>query len=136
VRPPRVQTALVLALALAAPACQKTAAVDCPATPALVCPEAGAPSFTDVYNNVIHPLCDRCHTPGGQEAVMPLLNYQQVYGKGGAEVIEIRNQVESCLMPPPGQPEVLTDDERQLLLAWIACGAPNDSPALDAGAGD
>ena len=130
----RVQRALVLALALAPLGCHKTA-VDCPPATPLVCPEAGAPSFSDVFQNVIMPLCDRCHTPGGQEAVMPLLTYQQIYGKNGVEAGEIRNQIQSCLMPPPGGPEVLTDDERQLLLDWIACGALNDPPT-DGGAGD
>jgi len=134
VRPRRLQSALVLALALAAPACHK-AAVDCPPASPLVCPDGGGPTFSDVYQNVIVPVCDRCHSPGGQEAVKPLTTYQQIYGNNGVEASEIRNQIQSCLMPPPNQPEVLTDDERQLLLAWIACGAPND-PVTDASAGN
>ncbi|HEY4393229.1 MAG TPA: hypothetical protein VGP64_04170 [Polyangia bacterium] len=125
---------IIPALCLALLECQK-AAVECPAMPTVVCPEAGVPSFSDVYANVISPLCDRCHIAGGQEASMPLTNYQQIYGKNGTEAGEIRNQVQSCQMPPPGGPEVLTDDERQLLLGWIACGAP-DNPIVDAGAGD
>jgi uncharacterized membrane protein len=133
VRPRCVETAL-LALALVAVGCH-TAAFDCPAAAPLVCPDGGGPSFSDVYQNVIAPVCDRCHSPGGQEAVMPLTTYQQVYGKNGAEASSIRNQIQSCLMPPPNQPEVLTDDGRQLLLAWIACGAPND-PVTDGGAGN
>jgi hypothetical protein len=101
----------------------------------VACPDAGAPSFDAVFTNVISPLCDRCHVPGGQEAVMPLQTYQQVYGKNGAEAISIRTQVEACRMPPPGGPEVLTDDQRQLLLTWLACGAPNNPPT-DGGARD
>jgi hypothetical protein len=132
--PRRGRWLVIVALALTASACHQTA-VDCPSTTLPVCPEAGAPSFTDVFTNVISPLCDRCHTPGGQEAVMPLLTYQQIYGKNGVEASAIRNQVLSCLMPPPGQPEVLTDDGRQVLLTWIACGAPNDSSPTDGGGG-
>lgn len=130
----RVRTAILVAFALVTPACHQTA-VDCPPPPPPGCPDGGAPSFSDVYTNVIMPLCDRCHTPGGEEGVMPLLTYQQVYGNG-VEVSEIRNQIESCQMPPAGQPEVLTDDERQTLLAWIACGAHNDSPVTDGSVGD
>jgi uncharacterized membrane protein len=135
VRPRRVQTALVLALAASALGCHQGSTVNCPPPPTVTCPDAGAPSFDSVLANVITPVCDRCHAPGGQEAVMPLQTYQQVYGKNGDEVKSIRTQVESCLMPPPNQPEVLTDDGRHLLLTWIACGAPNN-PATDGGAGD
>jgi hypothetical protein len=135
VRQRRVQTALVLALAAAPLGCHQASTVNCPPPPPAGCPDAGAPSFDAVFTNVISPLCDRCHVPGGQEAVMPLQTYQQVYGKNGVEVGEIRRVVESCLMPPPNEPEVLTDDQRQLVLTWIACGAPN-SPAPDGGAGD
>jgi hypothetical protein len=129
----RTHRALILALALAPLGCHK-AGVDCPPATPLVCPEAGAPTFSEVFQNVIMPLCDRCHIPGGQEGVMPFLTYQEVYGKNGAEASEIRNQIWSCSMPPPGGPEVLTDDGRQLLLDWIACGAMNDPPS-DGGAG-
>jgi hypothetical protein len=134
VRSRRVQTALVLALGLAPLGCPKMG-VDCPPAAPLVCPDGGGPTFSDVYQNVIVPVCDRCHSPGGQEAVKPLTTYQQIYGNNGVEASAIRNQIQSCLMPPANQPEVLTDDERQLLLAWIACGAPND-PVTDGGAGD
>ena len=98
------------------------------------CPEAGAPSFADVYMNVISPACIQCHSPGGQEANKPLTTYQQVYG----EASQIRNQVfYQCLMPPSDAPDMLTDDQRQMLWDWIACGAPAmTGPATDGGAGD
>lgn len=138
IRPVRarcVQTALVLALGLGPLGCRK-AAVDCPAV-TVACPEAGVPSFEgDVYPNVIMPICGRCHSGDGGEAQShPLTTYQQIYGKDGVVAGEIRTQVQSCQMPPPGEPEVLSDDERQLLLGWIGCGAP-DSPATDGGAAD
>lgn len=134
--PRRDHTVLVLALALAPLGCHQAQAVNCPPAPSvLVCPEAGAPSFSDVYSTVFVPVCQRCHISGGEESTMPFLTYQQIYGKNAGEVNEIKQQVLSCLMPPPGEPEVLTDDQRQLLLDWIGCGAPNDPPA-DAGAGD
>jgi mono/diheme cytochrome c family protein len=134
VGPRRVRTAVVLALALAPLACHQTA-VYCPPPPTSGCPDGGGPSYTDVYLNVIQPVCGRCHSPGGQEANMPLTTYQQIYGKNGTKASEIRNQVfDSCLMPPGNAPEMLTDAGRQTLFDWLACGAPNN-PA-DGGAGD
>ena len=41
----------------------------------------------------------------------------------------------TCVMPPATRPDPLTDDERQTLWDWLACGAPN-SPVADGGAGD
>ena len=104
----------------------------------LVCPEAGAPSFSgDVYPNVFVPFCNNCHAPGGVEANRPLTSYQLIYGTNGSEARSIFNQVfESCLMPPAGATEPLTGVERQTLLDWFACGALDDSPPVDAAAGD
>jgi len=136
---PAVVLALALAtLALSAAGCKKSG-VDCVPPPAnLVCPEAGAPSFAgDVYPNVFVPVCNNCHAPGGAEANRPLTSYQLIYGTNGTEARSIFNQVfESCLMPPGNAPEPLTDTERQTLLDWFACGALDDSPSVDASAGN
>jgi uncharacterized membrane protein len=132
----RLSTAGVLALALASLACRKSA-VDCAPLPdPLICPEAGAPSFAgDILPNIFQPVCDNCHAPDAVPADREtpyLTNYQQTFGSRG----EILTQVfEFCSMPPANAPVPLTDDERQTLLDWLACGAP-DSPALDAGTGD
>lgn len=87
------------------------------------------PSFArDVYPNVFGAVCVHCHAPGGQESNIPLTSYQQIYGTGGVEAREIYFQVfEACLMPPPSAPEQLTDVQRQKLLDWFGCGAP-DTP--------
>ncbi len=125
------------ALLLAVGGCKKADAIDCTPPPANpTCPDA-APSFVgDVYPNVFVPVCVTCHSPTGVEPSMPFMSYQQIYGSGGTEAKEIFNQVfESCLMPPPGAVESLTDDQRQLLLDWFACGAP-DSASLDGGTRD
>jgi hypothetical protein len=122
------------ACASASLGCRKSG-VDCvpPPVSAVVCPEAGAPSFTnDVYPNVFAQVCNSCHSLGGQEPSMPFSTYQQIYGKNGAEAQEIFNQVfESCLMPPSNATEPFSMSERQTLLEWLACGAPDDSPASD-----
>ncbi|HVY38711.1 MAG TPA: hypothetical protein VHM31_12275 [Polyangia bacterium] len=107
--------------------CHQQAAADCPAAPVdPPCPDA-MPSFArDVYPNVFGAVCVRCHAPGGEEANTPLTSYQQIYGTGGVEAREIYFQVfQACLMPPPGAPEQLTDVQRQKLLDWFGCGAPN-----------
>ena len=126
-------------------ACRKSS-VDCTPPPAvLTCPEAGSPSFAgDVLPNVFVPVCENCHAPGQVEASIPLTNYQQIYGStsgssAGSEAKEIFNQVfESCLMPPSNTPVPLDDDERQILLDWFACGAPDSpaSPPSDGSAGN
>ena len=135
-RPRRVQTALVLAFGLAAVGCHKEAAVDCPPPPTSGCPDGGGPSFADVYQSVLHPVCDNCHSPDGGEPSMPLITYQQVYGKNGDEIRQIRNQVfYQCLMPPSNALQPLADGGREILWDWIACGAPNNSP-VDGGARD
>jgi len=99
-----------------APASCPPAPVDPP------CPDA-PPSFAEVYQSVFQPTCVvRCHEPGGLESKTPLTTYQQVHGIAG----EIYTQVlHNCWMPPPGQPEVLTDQQRQLLIDWFGCGAPD-----------
>ncbi len=108
---------------------QQAAAVSCPAAPVdPPCPDV-MPSFAqDVYPNVFAQVCVRCHAPGGEEASNPLTTYQQIYGTGGVEAREIYFQVfQSCLMPPSNAPEQLTDVQRQKLLDWFGCGAP-DTP--------
>lgn len=136
VRPRRVQTPLVLAVALAALGCHTTGAVYCPPPPTSGCPDGGGPNFAEVYQNVFHPVCDNCHSPDGGEPSKPLITYQQVYGKNGDEVKQIRNQVfYQCLMPPSNAPQPLPDAGRQVLWDWIACGAP-DNPSADGGGAD
>ncbi len=103
-------------------------AQSCPVAPVdPPCPDA-APSFAeDVYPQVFQPACVRCHSPTGEESKTPLTSYQQIYGAGGVTAKEIYFQVfQACLMPPPSGPELLSDVQRQKLLDWFACGAPDD----------
>jgi len=104
--------------------------------PEAACPDGGGPSFTGDVLPIFKNVCANCHAPGETEASMPLTTYQQIYGPGGNEAREINNQVfESCLMPPSNAPVLLSDDQRQTLLVWLACGAL-DNPAVDAAVGD
>jgi len=72
---------------------------------------------------IIQSKCVTCHAPGGLEAKTPLLDYQQV--KAAADFQMMYLQVVTCRMPrAPSAP--LPPDERQILLAWLFCGAPNN----------
>ena len=66
-----------------------------------------------------------CHywgyRPGGQEASRPFLTYSQVYSERSAML----NQVYACNMPPSSAAKP-TEEERQALLAWLVCGAPQN----------
>jgi mono/diheme cytochrome c family protein len=118
------------AVALLAAGCSSgPAATSCPPAPVdPPCPDA-VPSFAgDVYPNVFAVSCVPCHRPGGVESSWPFTTYQQIYGTRGTTAGEIYQQVfNACLMPPPGNPETLTDVQRQKLLDWFGCGAP-DTP--------
>jgi uncharacterized membrane protein len=131
----------VVALALATFGCRKSS-VDCTQPPAVACPDGGGPSFVGDVLPIFKQVCESCHAPDSSEVETPFLtNYRQIYGptsgaSAGAEATEIRAQVfENCSMPPATATVALTDDQRQTLLVWFACGAP-DSPAIDAGTAD
>jgi hypothetical protein len=137
----RLSEAGVLSLALGSFGCPKSG-VECTPPPEVACPDGGGPSFEGDVLPIFNSVCDNCHAPDASKVQTPLLtNYQQIYGPAtgpgaGSEAIEIRNQVFlSCLMPPSNAPVPLSDDQRQTLLVWFACGAL-DSPAVDAGPGD
>ncbi len=112
--------------------------------PDVACSDGGGPSFEGEVLPIFQQVCDNCHAPDApvaQRQTPYLTNYQQIYGpasgpSAGQEAIAIRTQVfENCSMPPSTASLQLSDDQRQTLLVWFACGAP-DSPAVDAGAGD
>jgi hypothetical protein len=106
--------------------------------PVVACPDGGGPSFDTDVLPIFHQVCDNCHAPDASapERQMPYLtSYQQIYGtNGGSEARAINVQIfDNCAMPPANAPVPLSADQRQTLLAWLACGAPN-SPAADASA--
>ena len=104
--------------------CGSSSARSCPPTPSdPTCPDA-APSFAQAVDpQVFQVSCVPCHRPGGEESKIPFTSYQQI----SVWATEIHNQVfEACAMPPPGAAQTLTDPQRQLLLDWLACGAPDN----------
>jgi hypothetical protein len=120
----------LLVTAAAAAGCKGSspAATGCPAAPSdPTCPDA-IPSFAnDVFPNVFVPACVPCHSPASTvDPGTPFTTYQQIYGPDGSNAHGIYFQVfEECLMPPPNEGYVLSDDQKQKLLDWLACGAPD-----------
>jgi hypothetical protein len=92
--------------------CPQDLPPDCPSTP---------PSYAHDVAPLIQAHCLACHAPGGQSADKPLGTYNAVFSRRG----EVLNQVYACVMPPAGQPS-LSSTERQTLLSWLVCGAPNN----------
>jgi hypothetical protein len=141
VSPRRLSKAGVLAFALASFGCRKSG-VECVPPPVVACPDGGGPSFEGDVLPIFHAVCDNCHAPDGSPPQTPFLtNYQQIYGptsgpNAGSEIGTFYTYVfELCAMPPANATVPLSDEQRQILLDWYVCGAP-DSPALDAGTGD
>lgn len=79
------------------------------------------PSWASDIQPVVQSVCDDCHRTGGMAADKPFASYGDVYTRRSA----ILNQIYSCYMPPPNS-VALTPSQRQALLAWLVCGAPNN----------
>ena len=106
----------------------------------VTCPDGGGPSFDTEVLPIFVQVCDNCHAPNapqGDRRTPYLTDYQQIYGTGGgSEARAINVQIfDNCAMPPANAPVPLSNDQRQTLLVWLACGAP-DSPAVDAAVSD
>ena len=92
----------------------------CPNDLPASCPSP-APSYQTTVAPIINVRCVTCHSPGGQEASRPLQTYSQVYSERSA----VLNQVYACNMPP-GTAAKPTEQEREALLTWLVCGAPQN----------
>ena len=92
----------------------------CPSDLPAMCPTP-EPSWDGGVQAIIDAKCVVCHKPGGLAFDKPLTDYTHVYGYRG----EMLNQVYSCYMPPPDAGQ-LEPSERQQLLGWFVCGAPNN----------
>ena len=80
-----------------------------------------APSFQREVFPIISRRCSTCHRAGGIEPSRPYTNYDQV----SVQAHDVLIQVYGCKMPPScvAQP---TSDEREALLQWLVCRAPNN----------
>jgi len=94
---------------------------DCPfETP--VCPDP-QPSYTGEVGAIIQTYCVGCHGPGGQEANRPFGTWQDINSHGYAGPMQ--RQLLACLMPPADAPQP-SDAQKQILIGWLTCGAPNN----------
>jgi uncharacterized membrane protein len=100
-------------------ACGGSGGSSCP-NDALICPTP-APSYASSISGIIENRCMVCHSPTGQNPLLPFTNYQQIFAARSAML----TQVHACQMPPVGATQP-TAQERTLLLDWLTCGAPNN----------
>jgi hypothetical protein len=87
-----------------------------------VCPDP-VPSYAGEVSAIIQTYCGACHGPGGQESIRPFTTWQDInsHAYGGP----MQRQVLGCLMPPADAPQ-LSDAQKQTLVGWLTCGAPNN----------
>jgi hypothetical protein len=95
-------------------------ASSCPDDLPMACPSP-APSWDGGVEALIADKCGGCHKPGGLAFDKPFSDYADVYGYRGVML----DQVYSCYMPPPDAGQ-LDPSQRQELLGWFVCGAPNN----------
>ncbi|HEY2513574.1 MAG TPA: hypothetical protein VGI39_22050 [Polyangiaceae bacterium] len=98
----------------AAPACPAAVPASCPTTPS--------------YANDVVPIfkrsCLTCHSPGGDSADVDLTTYANINNREST----VLTDVHQCTMPPTGAPPStnVTSADRELILQWLVCGAPNN----------
>jgi hypothetical protein len=98
----------------------KTSAT-CLGTPPKSCP-ATVPSYKTDVIPVLTAKCNNCHVGG--RGPWPLTNHTDIVDW----LPQIQSDVEHCSMPPTNLDGgvALTAEERELLLGWALCGAPNN----------
>jgi uncharacterized membrane protein len=86
---------------------------------------ASCPTTTPSYKTDVAPVlanyCASCHAAGGEQSDKPLDTYQGA----SSLVTNMENQIAGCSMPPSSDAQP-TAAERETVLAWIVCGAPNN----------
>jgi hypothetical protein len=112
--------ALGIAVALQLAACSGPPS-SCPNAPSS-CPSS-VPSFQRDIHSIIVADCLPCHNPPGASQPPALNSYQAVSTSASQSL----DQIAGCLMPPrDGGLFVLSEQDRQTLLTWYVCGAPNN----------
>jgi hypothetical protein len=128
-RPAQIVSGVLLFVALCAaagcgkdPGSMPPADSACPPGPP-TCPSP-APSYATQVSGIIQTNCVPCHGPGGVEATLPFATYDDITGTSG-RYMDMYFQLHACKMPPPdaGQP---SEADREAILAWLLCQAPNN----------
>lgn len=92
--------------------CQQGNLPSCPPTP---------PSYQASVAPLLNKYCAICHYPGTTIAKSDLSTYAAVSNERGSCL----DQVYGCQMPPSTSIQ-MTSDERQTMLQWFVCGAPDN----------
>ena len=90
----------------------------CPADEQGAC-SATALTYDTGIGELLSERCSPCHAADGVEAVRILTDYRHVFGQRTG----IGTQLVACAMPPVGAPP-LSSSERQQILDWLTCRAP------------
>jgi hypothetical protein len=79
------------------------------------------PSYRLEVEPIVEQRCGGCHFPGNTQSGNVLTNHADVFRQRQT----VLSRIYSCVMPPDEAP-ALTSSERQALLAWFVCGAPDN----------
>ena len=99
--------------------------VGCDTTFDTFCDEA-TPSWSTQVQPIVQQYCTECHTDGGPgESLFNATSYKTIHSGAAAMVQAVNN----CSMPnldasPPAP--LPSDEQRQTLITWIACGSPEN----------
>jgi hypothetical protein len=87
------------------------------------CP-AEVPSYARDIAPLIERRCGSCHRDpeNGRQTPWPFYDYQDVLDWDFTIMVSL----DDCSMPPVNSNVPFPDEERQMLYAWLMCGAPNN----------
>ena len=92
--------------------CTGSVGTTCPPSP---------PSYATDVSPLLYSYCTSCHQPSGSQSGKPLDTYSSVSSLAS----KVESKVSDCSMPPSSNPQP-SAAERDVILAWIACGSPNN----------
>ncbi|HEY1959159.1 MAG TPA: hypothetical protein VGH28_26275 [Polyangiaceae bacterium] len=79
------------------------------------------PSYATDVSPIVFEYCAGCHAAGKSQSGLPL----DSYGDLANAASKVQSKVSDCSMPPSNAAQPSAED-RDAILQWIACGAPND----------
>jgi len=79
------------------------------------------PSYASDVSPIFFQYCTSCHEANGSQSGKPLDSWSNASKLSS----KVKDQVSGCSMPPDGNPQP-SAAERDVILSWIACGAPNN----------
>jgi uncharacterized membrane protein len=83
--------------------------------------DAAAPSYATAIAPIVEARCLNCHFAGNHNSSVVLETQSELKGQRGL----VETQVYRCQMPPSDGGALSTSDRNQLL-KWLVCGAPDN----------